>query len=58
MDVAVMTRRYLYVEVDLGPLKVQAGPHPGSDIIGETFPYILGGDEAAGELHTWVGSSM
>ncbi len=30
----------LYVAVELGPLAVQAGPRPGSDIIGETFLYV------------------
>jgi hypothetical protein len=35
-----MARRYLYMEVDLGPLAVQAGPCPGSDIIGDS-------------IHTW-----
>jgi len=39
--------RYLYVAVDLGLLAVQAGPRPGGDIIGESFPYVLGGNEAA-----------
>jgi hypothetical protein len=41
-------RRYLYMAVDLGPLTAQAGLCPGGDICGETFPYIPGGDEAAG----------
>jgi hypothetical protein len=45
----------LYVAVELGPLAVQAGPRPGSDIIGDTFYTYL---EAAGSPHTWVGSSM
>ncbi len=46
--------RYLYVAVDLGPLAVPAGPRTGSDIIGESLPYISGGHEAASGLHAWV----
>jgi hypothetical protein len=30
---------YLDMAVDLGPLAVQAGSHPGGDIIGESLPY-------------------
>ncbi len=41
-------RGYLNMAVDLGPLAAQAGLPPGSDICGETFPYIPGGDEAEG----------
>jgi hypothetical protein len=46
------------VAEDLGPLAVQAGPHPGSDIIEESLPYISGGDEAANGLHAWVCVAM
>jgi hypothetical protein len=58
MDVAEMSlgnryvlRGYLDVAVYLGPLAVKAGPHPGSEIIGESFPYMPGGDEVAGGTH-------
>jgi hypothetical protein len=27
--------------LDLGPLAVQAGSHPGGDIIGESLPYTM-----------------
>ncbi len=47
MDVAETAHWYryvlsqdLYVAVELGPLAVQAGLRPGSDIIGETFLYV------------------
>jgi hypothetical protein len=46
--------QYLYVAVDLGPLAVYAGPRPRSDIIGESLPYVPGGDEVASESHVWV----
>jgi hypothetical protein len=32
------------VVVDFGLLTVQAGSCPGGDIIGESFPYVTGGD--------------
>jgi hypothetical protein len=51
-------RRYLYVAVDFGPLAAKAGFRPGCDICGETFPYIPGGDEAAGCLPARVGGSV
>ncbi len=68
MDVPVTAReyqyvlqRYLYVAVDLGslgPLAVQAGPRPGGDIIGESFPYVPGDNEAAGGPDMWVSSGV
>jgi hypothetical protein len=51
-------RAYLYVAVDLGPLAAQAGLCPGSDICGEAFPNIPGGDEAAGCPPAWVGGPV
>ncbi len=51
-------RGYLNMAVDLGPLAAQAGLRPGGDICGETFPYIPGGDEAAGRPPTRVGGPM
>jgi hypothetical protein len=32
---------YLYMAVDLGPLAVQAGSHPGGDIIRESLSYAM-----------------
>jgi hypothetical protein len=49
---------YLYMAVDLGPLAAQAGLRPGGDICGETFPYIPGGDEAAGHPPTRMGGPV
>jgi hypothetical protein len=45
VDVSETARGYRYVlwgyvAVDLGLLAVQAGPRPGGDIIGESFPYV------------------
>jgi hypothetical protein len=51
-------QRYLYVAVDLGQLAVEAGPRPGGEIIGESFPYVLGGNEAAGGPDMWVSSDV
>jgi hypothetical protein len=39
---------YLYMAVNFGLLAAEAGFRLGCDICGETFPYIPGGDEAAG----------
>jgi hypothetical protein len=51
-------RRYLDVVVYLGPLAVQAFSRPGSDIRGQSFPYLPGGDEAADCLYSRVGSPV
>ncbi len=44
--------------VNFGPLAAEAGFCPGCDVCGETFPYIPGGDEAAGHPPARVGGSM
>ncbi len=44
--------------VDFGPLAAKACFCPGCDVCGETFPYIPGGDEAAGCPPARVGSAM
>jgi hypothetical protein len=51
-------RRYLYVAMDLGALAEKAFFCPGVDVIGKIFPYVPGGDEAAGRSHTWVSRAV
>ncbi len=53
-----MLQQYLYLAVDLGPLAVHAGPHPGSDVIRVSLPYVPRGDEAASGSHTWMCGAM
>ena len=51
-------QRYLYVAMDFGPLTEKASLCPIVDIVGQTFPDVPGGDEAAGCPHTWVGRAV
>ncbi len=44
--------------VNFDPLAAEAGLCPGCDICGETFPYLPGGDEAAGRPPARVGGSV
>ncbi len=50
--------RYLYMAVNFGPLAAEAGFRPDCDVCGETFPYIPGGDEAAGRPPARVGGPV
>jgi hypothetical protein len=49
---------YLDVAMYLGLLAVQAFSRPGSDIRGQSFPYVPEGDEVAGCLHSHVGGPV
>ncbi len=44
--------------VNFGPLAAEVGFCPGCDVCGETFPYVPGGDEAAGRPLARVGGSV
>ncbi len=51
-------RRYLYVAVDFSSLSEKASLCPVVDVVGQSFPHVPGGNEAAGCTHTWMGRAV
>ncbi len=42
----------------LGPLAIQAVAGPIRHLLDQPCPYIPGGDEATGGMHSWLGNTM